>query len=740
MGSNQIGIGYLSFSGEIMAYQVLARKWRPQTFAEVVGQEHISRTLKNAIVQNRIGHAYLFVGSRGIGKTTTARIFAKALNCPNNKDGEPCCKCESCLEVANGSSMDVIEIDGASHNKVEDIRDIRDNVQYAPTRGRYKIYIIDEVHMLTVQAWNALLKTLEEPPPHVKFLFATTEPHKVLPTIVSRCQRFDLKRLSVPLIVSRLRQIATGENINIEDAALAAIARAADGGMRDAQSIFDQIIAFCGTGTNEMIHEQDVIDVFGLASGLELREIASAIFSNDLNAALKILQKLADCGRDLERLYADLIEYVRNIMVAGLCNNASEILEVSETEMADLSNIGHALDPHLVQRALQALVAQEWSFRAALNKRIYFEATLARVMLDTHSVQLDDVFAQLNRISGTLPQTPLPQRPQIIIPPPIINATPKQENPKPQTPSGLAVSADLNERPKDDGEKKETSDKRDGEPAETAPLTATVDDGEKKETSDKRDASDKRNGELEAIASKPAQPVETVTPLVVAAETSQETAVVAETPQETAGAAETPQETAGAAETQQETAGTDDGGDEYAPDDEPVSMIDINAQLMQASVIDIEDEADPALADTGENALMASYTPPVVHERLIEQLSEMGGDYAKIAEAIANLVPQALGQYGLTLLCEQSRMSSDDLLLLSNDSTLQQLNQAFKALHLSGSVKINYSQDGQGRPHVRYKPANFMDMNRIRANEFVIKANRILGTQVTEGRVPDNRQ
>ena len=168
-----------------MAYQVLARKWRPQTFAEVVGQEHISRTLRNAIIQNRIGHAYLFVGSRGIGKTTTARIFAKALNCANNVDGEPCCQCQSCREVAAGTSMDVIEIDGASHNKVEHIRDIRENVQYTPVNGKYKIYIIDEVHMLTPQAWNALLKTLEEPPEHVKFLFATTEPHKVLPTSIS---------------------------------------------------------------------------------------------------------------------------------------------------------------------------------------------------------------------------------------------------------------------------------------------------------------------------------------------------------------------------------------------------------------------------------------------------------------------------------------------------------------------------------------------------------------------------
>ena len=191
-----------------MAYQVLARKWRPQKFEEVVGQEHITKTLKNAIVNNRIGHAYLFVGSRGIGKTTTARIFAKALNCLNNHDGEPCCECENCLEIAKGSSMDVIEIDGASHNKAEDIRDLRDNVQYAPSHGKYKIYIIDEVHMLSTAAWNALLKTLEEPPPHVKFLFATTEPHKVLPTIVSRCQRFDLKRIPIPLIMHRLRQIA----------------------------------------------------------------------------------------------------------------------------------------------------------------------------------------------------------------------------------------------------------------------------------------------------------------------------------------------------------------------------------------------------------------------------------------------------------------------------------------------------------------------------------------------------
>ena len=229
-----------------MAYQVLARKWRPQTFAEVVGQEHIARTLKNAIQAQRIGHAYLFVGSRGIGKTTSARIFAKALNCTDLQNGEPCCKCENCREIAAGNSLDVLEIDGASHNGVDDMRAIRDQVQYPPTKCKYKIYIIDEVHMLSAGAWNALLKTLEEPPPYVKFLFATTEPHKVLPTIISRCQRFDLRRIPVPLIADRLRQIADAEKIYVEDSALAAIARAADGGMRDAQSIFDQMIAFCG--------------------------------------------------------------------------------------------------------------------------------------------------------------------------------------------------------------------------------------------------------------------------------------------------------------------------------------------------------------------------------------------------------------------------------------------------------------------------------------------------------------
>ena len=283
--------------------------------------------------------------------------------------------------------------------------------------------------MLTTAAWNALLKTLEEPPEHVKFLFATTEPHKVLPTIISRCQRFDLRRIPVPLIVERLRQIADGESVRIEEAALAAIARAADGGMRDAQSIFDQMIAFCGgLQEGELIREQDVIDVFGIASGTELRELALAVFGNDLNRAMLVVQALSDSGRDLERLFEDLILYVRNIMIASLCQDASRFLEVSSSELEELQGLGKALDQQLVQRVLQGLVAQEWGFRSALNKRIYLEVILCRVITEAHSVQIDEVMTQLNVLSGILPREQMPEpRKQIILPPlpaEILNRTP----------------------------------------------------------------------------------------------------------------------------------------------------------------------------------------------------------------------------------------------------------------------------------------------------------------------------
>src|ERR1700758_2688716 len=286
-----------------MSYEVFARKYRPQTFDDLVGQSHVSRTLKNAVAQNRLPPPYLFVGPRGIGKTSTARILAKSLNCINGPTVTPCGKCDNCREIAAGNSLDVIEIDGASNRGIDDVRELRDNVRYAPAKGRYKIYIIDEVHMLTKEAFNALLKTLEEPPPHVKFIFATTEPDKVLPTILSRCQRFDLHRIPANLIAQHLQFIAGKEKITLEPAAAHAIARGAEGGLRDAESMLDQLVAFCG----EKISESDVLTVFGLTAQQTVADLCGALIAGDTSAALGIVHEQAEAGRDLSRLLTDLI-------------------------------------------------------------------------------------------------------------------------------------------------------------------------------------------------------------------------------------------------------------------------------------------------------------------------------------------------------------------------------------------------------------------------------------------------
>src|SRR5215475_13271667 len=297
-----------------MAYQVIARKYRPQRFAEVIGQEHVTQTLTNAIEQKRIAHAYLFCGPRGTGKTTIARIFAKCLNCAggpkvNFNDKDP-----RCIEIAEGRSLDVLEIDGASNNGVEQVRELRETCKYVPASSRFKIYIIDEVHMLSTAAFNALLKTLEEPPEHVKFMFATTDPEKVLPTILSRCQRFDLRRIPVSLIAKHLTDIAKKEKVKIEPAALLAIARGAEGAMRDAESTLDQLISFCG----DKIEEADVLAMFGLTAQSQLLELARAVLAGQIETALRLLNDLVTHGKDLGRLLSDLLHHFRNLLICAI--------------------------------------------------------------------------------------------------------------------------------------------------------------------------------------------------------------------------------------------------------------------------------------------------------------------------------------------------------------------------------------------------------------------------------------
>ena len=414
-----------------MAYKALYRTYRPQTFEEVAGQKHIIKTLKNALATNKIAHAYLFCGPRGTGKTTMAKLFAKALNCEEGI-GHQCNKCSNCLEVIEGSHPDVIEIDAASNNGVEQVRDLIDKVSYLPIKGRYKVYIIDEVHMMSNSAFNALLKTIEEPPAHVIFILATTEPHNILPTILSRCQRYDFSKVSDGDIEERMATVLEKEGIKYDQEAVRAIISLADGGMRDALSILDQILAFSGN----TLSVEDVYSLFGLASEEEKVAFIKDLNSGDISSALGKIKAFSEGGVDLKRLTEDLLEILKDVLVLKKTKDEKELTVISEKRAEDLASL---IPTRKLNEMIGALLRVQAEYKNASNIRTMFEVTILRLATLEDS-QLEEIVkpVQTKKVEpAPVVETPKASEPKVEEAPKVEEVKPEPVAPKAEEPKKI---------------------------------------------------------------------------------------------------------------------------------------------------------------------------------------------------------------------------------------------------------------------------------------------------------------
>ena len=386
-----------------MSYTALYRKWRPTSFEEVRGQDHIVKTLKNQINSGRIGHAYLFCGTRGTGKTSIAKIFARAVNCEHPVDGSPCGECSMCRQIAEGASLNVVEIDAASNNGVENIRDIREQVQYPPTDGRYRVYIIDEVHMLSIGAFNALLKTLEEPPSYVIFILATTEVHKIPITILSRCQRYDFKRISIDTIAGRRAELTQAEQIDVDDRALRYVARAADGSMRDALSLLDQCVAF---HFGEKLTYDNVLEVLGAVDNRVFSKLFQAVLASDTKACIREIEEMIIQGRDLSQLVNDFVWYMRNLLIAKTTDEPGDMLDMSEENLAVLKEEAAGVDTETLMRYIRIFSELSGQLRYASQKRILVEIAFIKLTTPSMEQNLDSILQRITLLEQKMQEMP----------------------------------------------------------------------------------------------------------------------------------------------------------------------------------------------------------------------------------------------------------------------------------------------------------------------------------------------